>query len=126
MTTDRLTPRAATRLIALGGLLALFLPCGQARAQEKRKVAILPFAVSGDPELRGVGAHVPDMLASRLETRGSFSFTDTAPLRDTFTSEDLGLIPSERASALARRLGADDLVGGVLRSRGGSQYPPAL
>jgi hypothetical protein len=122
MTSNRLTARHAARLIALMGLIAICLPSVRARAQAKPKVAILPFAVSGDPELGSVGAHVPDMLASRLETRGNFSFTDIDPVRDTFTPEDLGLIPSPRASTLAHRLGVDDLVGGTLRSHGGSMH----
>jgi len=120
MTIKRFNPRSARRLMTVAGLMVLLLPCAQVRAQDRPRVAILPFAVSGDPELGPVGAHIPDMLASRLDTRGKFSFSDTAVLGDTFSPEDLGLISSERALALMQRLGADYLVGGALRSRSGS------
>ena len=120
----------ATLLLALGVVLATLLAhrlipeataqSADAQGTSKKKVAIVPFAVSSDPDLTGIGDFVPDMLASRLEGRGSFAFADTAPLRGTLPAEEKGLLSADRAAALALRLGADYVVSGTLARKKGA------
>jgi len=123
--------RLSARLfLALGVVLATLLALGlipeaasrsaAAQGAGKKKVAIIPFAVSGDPDLTGMGEFVPDMLAGRLEGRSSFAFADTAPLRGTLPAEEKGLLSADRAAALALRLGADYVVSGTLARRKGA------
>jgi TolB-like protein len=108
-----------TTLLAHVAVQESALQTAAAQQSGKKKVAIVPFAVSSDPDLAGMGDFVPDMLAGRMESHGAFAFADTTPLRGTVSAEEKGLLSSDRAARLATRFGADYIVSGTLARKGG-------
>ena len=100
-------------------LLLIVFTAGVAPAQEKTRVAIIPFAVSGALEFEGIGPFIPGMLASRMYEMGPFRFVDTAAHMQSDEEASLGALLKEEASAYAERFGVKFVISGAIRRSGG-------
>ena len=101
-----------------GGLVGRHRATAPARVTDPATVVVLPFAVSGDREVRELGAGVEDLLAASLDGADGLR---SVPLvtRSRQTQDRSGPIDLEAASAMASRAGARLYVTGRVVRHGG-------
>jgi len=118
-------PRGRLALIAAGGLLAagiaavaLWRNPGSRLPPSAAHVAVLPFAVTAGPELAYLGPGMVDLLSRNLDGAGDIRTLDAG--RVLTAARKAGVIAGdgEQGRAVARRLGAGQVVQGSVSAAG--------
>ncbi len=113
----RMVATAAAVLLAGGVLLARRVRAPEALPSATR-LAVLPFSVAAGPELGYLGPGMVDLLSRNLDGAGELRTVDAGSVLTALRKAGVGTGDLNEARAVARRLGAGQVVQGNVSAAG--------